>query len=190
MKEELYFETIKCDDMEVFNLEYHKKRISNTIGMNFNLEEYIYPPTSELLKCKLIYSSDEIIDIQYTPYTPKEQKAFKLIEDNTIEYKYKYLDRTCLDELLKEKNEADDIILIQKGLVTDTTIANIAIKKNNQWFTPNNALLKGTTRNRLLEEGFLKEHPITTKDLLLAESFAIMNAMIGFQEIKEFRFIT
>ena len=32
-----YFETIKCEDFEIFNLEYHNKRVSNTIGLNINL---------------------------------------------------------------------------------------------------------------------------------------------------------
>jgi len=190
MKNEQYFETIKCDDFEVFNLNYHKKRMSDSVGINFNLEEYLYPISPELLKCKVIYSQDEIIKIEYSPYTPKQKKIFKLIEDNTLDYRYKYLDRSGIDLLLSHKNGADDIIIVQNGFITDTSIANIAIKKNNQWFTPTQALLEGTTRNRLLDEGFLKEHQITVKDLLEAEAFAIMNAMIGFKEIKEFRFIT
>jgi len=190
MNETLYFETIKCFEEEVYNLTYHNKRIANTIGKNINLGEYIYPISAGLLKCKVIYSKDEIIDIKYSPYTPKDQKVFKLIEANNLNYKSKYLDRTAIDSLLKYKDSADDIIIIQDERITDTSIANIAIKKNNQWFTPTKALLEGTTRNRLIEEGFLKEHPITIKDLLEAESFAIMNAMIEFKEIKGFKFIT
>lgn len=72
--EEVFFETIKCDDFEIFNLDYHKKRISNTIGLNISLEEYIYPPSQELLKCKVIYNKYEVLDISYTPYKPKEIK--------------------------------------------------------------------------------------------------------------------
>ena len=190
MKETLYFETIKCFEEEVFNLHCHNKRIANTIGKNINLGEYIYPTSSELLKCKVIYSKDEIINIEYTPYIPKDLKIFKLVEADSLDYKSKYLDRTAIDTLHDHSNKADEIIIIQNGLITDTSIANIAIKKNNQWFTPTCALLEGTTRDRLLEENFLKEHPITRKELLEAEAFAIMNAMIGFKEIKEFRFIT
>ncbi|RYA24464.1 branched-chain amino acid aminotransferase, partial [Malaciobacter halophilus] len=36
-----YFETIKCEDYEVFNLSYHNKRIAKTIARNFDLSEYI-----------------------------------------------------------------------------------------------------------------------------------------------------
>ena len=190
MNKTLYFETIKCFKKKVYNITYHNERIAKTIGKNINLGEYINPISTELLKCKVIYSKDGIIDIQYAPYTPKNQKTFKLIEANHLDYKSKYLDRTTINSLLKSKNSADDIIIIQNELATDTSIANIAIKKNNQWFTPTKPLLEGTTRNRLIKKGFLKEFPITTKDLLEAESFAIMNAMIGFKEIQGFKFIT
>ena len=190
MNKNLYFETIKCLDGEVLNLEYHIKRIANTIGKNINLQEYVYPVTDALLKCKVIYSMDEIIDIQYNPYVPKLPKVFKIIQDDSVEYKYKYLDRSSIDTLLKQKYEADEIIIVQKGLITDTSIANIAINKNNQWFTPTKSLLDGTTRDRLINQGFLKQYPITLEDLLEAKKFAIMNAMIEFKEIKEFKFIT
>jgi 4-amino-4-deoxychorismate lyase len=39
MNENIYFETIKCEDFEIFNLEYHNKRVANTIGLNINLQE-------------------------------------------------------------------------------------------------------------------------------------------------------
>ena len=54
MEEIKFFETIKCDDFEVFNLEYHNKRVANTIGLNIDLQEYIYPISGELLRCKVI----------------------------------------------------------------------------------------------------------------------------------------
>ena len=69
-----YFETIKCDDFEVFNLEYHNKRVANTIGLNINLQEYIYPISDELLRCKVIYDESGIIDVLYYPYKKREIK--------------------------------------------------------------------------------------------------------------------
>ena len=41
------FETIKCDDFWSFNLEYHNKRVANTIGLNIDLQN-IYPILGEL----------------------------------------------------------------------------------------------------------------------------------------------
>lgn len=71
-----YFETIKCIDYEVHNLNYHKQRISNTIGLNINLEEYIYPPSSDILKCKVIYDINGIIDIIFDKYQKKRDTKF------------------------------------------------------------------------------------------------------------------
>ncbi len=186
MNEILYFETIKCEDEEIFNLKYHQQRISRTIGKNINLGEYIYPPSSNLLRCKVIYSQDEVIDISYTPYIQRNLKRFKIIIDDDIKYAYKELDRVYLDVLNNDSLRYDDIIIIKDGLVTDTTIANIAIFKDGFWLTPVKPLLQGTTRDRLLDDNLLKESNITLEMLLTTKRFAIMNAMIGFCELEEF----
>ncbi|MEA3353731.1 MAG: aminotransferase class IV [Campylobacterota bacterium] len=183
---EVYFETIKCDDFEVYNLEYHKNRMADTVGLNFNLEEYIYPPDEKLYRCKVLYNEEEIIDIQYHPYTQKIQKTFKLIYDNIITYKYKSTNRDKLDKLFEKTEGCDDIIIVTNGLLTDTTIANIAVKLDGVWYTPKTPLLKGTTRARLLESKKLVEKDIDIEFLKKADKFALMNAMIDFKIIEDF----
>ena len=89
-----------------------------------------------------------------------------------------------MDNLFSKKDSADEIIIIKNGIVTDTTIANIAIFYENIWLTSKNCLLNGTTKNRLIEEKFLIEKDITPKMLKDAPKIALMNAMIGF-DIKE-----
>jgi 4-amino-4-deoxychorismate lyase len=185
--EKTYFETIKCDDYEVFNLEYHKKRISNTIGMNFNLEEYIYPPDEKLYRCKLIYSKDEVLDISYFPYSIKPINSFKLVFDDNIEYRYKYLDRENIDRLSNLKSSEDEVIIIKNEFVTDTSIANIAILLDDEkWYTPRTPLLYGTTRDRYLESENIKELDIDVNMLKKARKIALMNAMIDFKILDEF----
>lgn len=182
-----YFETIKCEDFEVFNLDYHQKRVANTIGLNINLQEYINPISEELLRCKLIYDENGVVDVLYFPYKKREIKSFKIIFDNEIEYSKKYLNRAKLDELYEKKNDCDEVIIIKNEIVTDTTIANIAIFYENSWITSKNCLLGGTTRARLLEEKKLFEKDITLDMLKNASKVALMNAMIGFDEIKDFK---
>ncbi|ABV66540.1 conserved hypothetical protein, putative para-aminobenzoate synthase component I [Aliarcobacter butzleri RM4018] len=182
-----YFETIKCEDFEVFNLDYHQKRVANTIGLNINLQEYINPISEELLRCKLIYDENGVVDVLYFPYKKREIKSFKIIFDNEIEYSKKYLNRAKLDELYEKRDDCDEVIIIKDGIVTDTTIANIAIFYENSWITSKNCLLGGTTRARLLEEKKLFEKDITLDMLKNASKVALMNAMIGFDEIKNFK---
>ena len=182
-----YFETIKCEDFEVFNLNYHQKRVANTIGLNINLQEYINPISEELLRCKLIYDENGVVDVLYFPYKKREIKSFKIIFDNEIEYSKKYLNRAKLDELYEKRDDCDEVIIIKNEIVTDTTIANIAIFYENSWITSKNCLLGGTTRARLLEEKKLFEKDITLDMLKNASKVALMNAMIGFDEIKDFK---
>ena len=184
MQENIYFETIKCEDFEIFNLDFHNKRVANTIGLNINLQEYIYPLSEEFLRCKVTYNDFEILNVEYFPYKKREISSFKLIFDDEINYSKKYLNREKLDNLFSKKENCDEIIIIKNKIVTDTSIANIAIFYENMWITSKNCLLKGTTRNRLLEEKFLIEKDISVEMLRKASTIALMNAMIDF-DIKE-----
>jgi len=184
---EKYFETIRCEDFEVFYLEYHKKRVSDTIGLNLDLASYIYPPTNDLYRCKIIYDNSEILDVQYHLYKKRDIKSFKIVYDDNIVYNKKYLNRQNLDNLFDKKQECDEIIIIKNGLVTDTTIANIAIFYENRWITPKKPLLYGTTRARLLENEQIFQKDITLHMLKDAKQIALLNAMIGFDKLKEFK---
>ncbi len=184
MQENIYFETVKCEDYEIFNIEYHNKRVANTIGLNINLQEYIYPLSEELLRCKVTYNDFEVLNVEYFPYKKRDITSFKLIFDDEISYSKKYLNRENLDSLFLRKEDCDEIIIIKNGVVTDTSIANIAIFYENKWITSKNCLLNGTTKQRLLDSKFLVEKDISVKMLKKASQIALMNAMIDF-DIKQ-----
>ncbi len=184
-----YFETIKCNDFEIFNLEYHEKRVAKTVAMNLNLSEYIYAPSNKLLRCKFIYDENGVIDIDYFPYDKREVKKFKIVFDDKIEYSKKYLNREYLDNLFEKRDGADEIIIVKNGLVTDTSIANIAIFDGNIWISPKTPLLKGTTRARLLEKKEIFEKDITLEMLKSSKKIALMNAMIDFDIIEDYSFL-
>ena len=98
---------------------------------------------------------------------------------STLDYRYKFNDRSKLT-LLLDKNY-DEIIIEKDGLLTDTSIANIAFYNGKEWLTPKTPLLEGTTRERLLKEKFLKLENIKKENIKNYSHFALMNAMIGFQ---------
>jgi 4-amino-4-deoxychorismate lyase len=184
-----YFETIKCEDFEIFHLNYHKKRVMNTIGLNINLEEYIYPPTKDLLKCKVVYDQSGVLEVSFDKYTKKDIKIFKLVYNDKIIYDKKNINRFEINNLLLKKEKSDEIIIIQNNLVTDTSIANIAIFFNDEWITPNQPLLQGITKNRLIEKGKLKPKDITVKMLKKCTKIATLNAMVDFNIIEDFEII-
>ncbi|NVJ53882.1 MAG: aminotransferase class IV [Campylobacteraceae bacterium] len=183
-----YFETIKCEDYEVFNLEYHEKRVAKTVSLNLNLQEYLYAPSKDLYRCKVVYDENSILSVDFFAYKKREIKSFKIIEDDRIEYSKKYLNRSSLDNLYEKREACDEIIIIKNGLVTDTSIANIAIFDGTNWLTPKQPLLEGTTRARLLKEGSLVEKDIDLQMLKSCEKLALMNAMIDFDIIKDYSF--
>ncbi len=183
-----YFETIKCDDFEVFNLKYHEDRISRTIGLNINLQEYIYPLTNELLRCKLIYNESGILNVDFFPYEKREIKTFKILFDDNIDYSKKYLDRSLLDKLFAKKEDCDEIIIVRNGIVTDTSIANIAVFYENQWIISKESLLEGTTKKRLVLQKELILKDITLEMLQNSTKIALLNAMIGFDILEDYSF--
>ncbi|MBT3279912.1 MAG: branched-chain amino acid aminotransferase [Campylobacteraceae bacterium] len=182
-----FFETIKCEDYEIFNLDFHKKRIANTVGLNINLEEYIYPPNAKLIKCKLIYDECGVTDVLYDVYVKKDVTSFQLVYDDNIKYNKKALLRDDLDALSEKRKKSDEIIIVKNNLITDTSIANIAIYLDEEWITPKVALLEGTTKARYVENNILKLKDITLEMLKNCTEFATLNAMIGFNIIEDFK---
>ncbi len=182
IKREL-LETIKIEDGQVINIEWHNRRCNKSRLELFdekkllNLEEFIEAPQKGLYRCRILYDS-KVNSVEYIPYTPKKIKSFKIVKSN-INYSYKYSDREELNKLLD--NAYDDIIIEKNGLLTDTTIANIAFYDGKQWSTPLNPLLEGTLREKLLSEEFLVLKNIKSEDIKNYSHFALMNAMIGFQ---------
>ncbi len=183
-----YFETIKIQDYEVFNLSFHEKRIAKTIGLNISLQEYIYAPSNKLLRCKVIYDESGVLDVKYFPYEKKSIKTFKIIFDDKIDYSKKYLDRKNLDKLYAKRDKCDDIIIVKNHIVTDTSIANISIFYDGFWLVSKHSLLEGTTKARLLEEKRLIEKNISLDMLKKASKIALLNAMIGFDVLEDYSF--
>jgi 4-amino-4-deoxychorismate lyase len=180
-----FLETIRVESGEVSNLELHNIILNRTRESFFrdispiDLREFIKnPPVEGLYRCRVIYSRD-IESIEYIPYIPREFKSFKVVESN-IDYLYKYVDRGELDNL-RLTSGADEVIVEKDGYLTDTTIANIAFFDGKRWITPKNPLLRGTFREKMLLDGLLVEKNIRSDDIKHLLSFALMNAMIGFQ---------
>jgi len=185
------FETIRLENGHFFNLKWHNQRLNRSRLKLFGatnkilLEDFLPPPFHGSLRCRVVYSY-EIESIELFPYTPKEFSSFKIVPSN-IDYSYKYDNRQELQNLLDPS--FDEIIIEKDGILTDTSIANIAFYDGKDWFTPTTPLLAGTTRARLLDEGFLKLKNIKKENIKNYSYFALMNAMIGFQIQKSIHLI-
>ncbi|MEZ4902380.1 MAG: hypothetical protein R2822_11810 [Spirosomataceae bacterium] len=88
-----------------------------------------------LYKCRVTYS--EVIEkIEFESYEPRVVQSLCLITDNTIQYDFKYHNRQQLNALFSQRGEADDVLIVQNDLITDTSYANIVFWEGSQWHTP------------------------------------------------------
>jgi len=186
IKKDTLFETIKIKDGKVYNLEYHQKRVDRAFLELFNLQKSFSlkevlknRPNSKTFRAKLIYNKEGLIDCSYFEYKKKSISKIALVE-MSLDYSYKYLDRSHFDILFKEF-DFNEFIITKSGYLTDTTIANIALlDKNNIWHTPKEPLLRGTTRQRYLEAFKLIKKMIHYRDLKEYSKLAALNAMVDF----------
>jgi 4-amino-4-deoxychorismate lyase len=182
------FETIKAIDGKLQNIFYHQKRFDNTRKALWNqekkilLQKQIVIPSQGKYRIKVEYDTD-IRNVTCKPYESKRVFKKIVLRQADFLYDFKYCERECF-EIKDDIDEVDDILFVKKGFLTDTTIANIALMVDSQWKTPKKPLLKGTMRQKLLEQGLLKEENLSIDKLKTAKKFAIMNALIGFKILK------
>lgn len=194
MNNNTFFETIKAVDGKLFHMPYHQKRYEDVLQAHGikevqELESYIKAPPHGLYRCRLVYDTQGAISLTYHEYKKKEISSLKLIFNNDIKYTFKSTNRDNIDALYNKKDEGDDILIIKNLFVTDTSIANIALYRDGIWVTPKSPLLKGTTRQRLLDEGKIKEADINVSELRTFTKVALLNAMIEFDVLDRCEFL-
>lgn len=186
-----FIETICINDGVIENLSAHDERMNNTIRMHYgssvmpvSLENFITAEGCKgRIRCRVEYTS-AVEKVEYFPYSIREVKSLQLVDDDSAEYSFKYADRSVLDRNFALRGDADDVVIVRSGMLTDTSIANIALYKEGKWYTPKYPLLKGTRRARLLAEGIIEEDIIMANCLQEYEKIRLFNAMIGFGEVE------
>lgn len=186
----LLLETIKIAEGVIANLPYHQDRCDQSRQTLFqsadilDLASVIQPPQTGLFRCRILYG-EKLHSIEYIPYVQKEINSLKIVPSN-IDYALKYANRDALNTLLQSNKEVDEVIIEKEGYLTDITIANIAFYDGKKWVTPENPLLKGTMRAKLINEGFLQQREIRKEDLNHYTQVALINAMLGFKILNHF----
>ena len=182
------FETIKCSDGKLFNLAWHNLRFNRSRKVYFEIENIVdlnkiisIPENAKngLFRCRVTYSKT-IDKIEFIPHQFREIKKLKLVEDNSIDYRFKYSDREILNKLFAKRSNSDDVLIIKNGLITDTSTANIIFYDEKKWWTPDSPLLPGTQRAKLLTEKKIFKCKITPADLGKFKKAALINAMWDF----------
>lgn len=186
------FETIKFEKGQFVNLDYHSIRMnksrqdlfnsSNHICLKTELSKLSVPQDSKKYKCRVVYNTD-IQNVEFELYKQKRIRSLQLVYSDDIEYNYKYLNREAITKLLFEKGDADDIIIVKRGLITDASYANLIFYDGNNWHTPKSPLLEGTQRARLLDLGYINSAIIKPKDLKRYTLVRLINAMLNYDDV-------
>ena len=185
MTNNICIETICVENRRLVRPEYHNARLNKTrldlwaSRDLWKLEDLLPVPdfvTNERHKLRITYDK-QIQDIRWEKHVPRQIRKLKLVYDESVDYRYKYDNRTTLNGLYEQRADADEILIIKNGMVSDSFYCNVAFFNGQAWFTPTTNLLPGTQRSFLLDAGIVKETAISEKDIKKYTHIRLFNAL-------------
>jgi 4-amino-4-deoxychorismate lyase len=174
-------------------MSYHNQRMNQSRAELFackdtlQLEKEIILPADlddGLYKCTIVYEK-EIKNIQIVPYIFKRIDHIRIVQNDSINYKYKYFDRSCFKDMMADV-KTEEILIVKNNCLTDTSFSNIILSDENKWVTPSMPLLCGTMRQYLLDQKMIYEEDILVRDLLHFKTLRLINAMNTFEDQRDF----
>jgi para-aminobenzoate synthetase/4-amino-4-deoxychorismate lyase len=97
---------------------------------------------------------------------------------------HKTTERSLYEQARSRHPDSEDVVLVNnRGEVTETTIANIAVRLDGRWWTPplDAGLLAGIGREVALEQELVRERPVTVDELRTADAVALISDNRGWQ---------
>jgi len=185
-----FIESVRCEKGRLHNLFYHQERLNNTRKLMLGISDILdlkccvtIPAciSDEKFKCRIVYS-DTILSVQFLKYEMQKIHSLKLVFQDDIDYTFKCENRSALDALTAKKGNADDIIIVKNGLITDSSYANLVFFDGSNWYTPSEPLLKGTMRHYLIDSKIISTAQIKIGDIKNFQSVRLINAMMDFHE--------
>ena len=99
---------------------------------------------------------------------------------------HKTTNREVYERRAARAPDAEVLLVNDRGEVTETPIANVAVRLEGRWWTPprTSGLLAGTARARMLRDGTLAERPIPADALRRAEAIALVSTVRGWRDAR------
>lgn len=186
-----FVETIRVENGQALYLDLHESRMNATrrqfwpelspVSLAVELGKYPLENFKQRTRCRILYDM-HVVSVEFGTYTPRRVSTLRCMEANELEYSFKYENRSDIDALYARRGRFDEVLIVRNGLLTDTTIANIALWNGVQWHTPAAPLLKGTHRERLLDNGVLVPRAISIREVSNYSKICLFNAMLDFGE--------
>lgn len=135
-------------------------------------------------KCRITYAR-KIHKVEFIPYQRKSINSARIIKDEKVSYPLKYEDRPQLDKLYQQRNESDEIVIVKNGLVTDAYYYNLVFENGTGLYTPDQPLLAGTMRQKLLDLKVIVPIEIEIEEIYKFKKLHFINALnpLGCQSI-------
>lgn len=179
------FESLCVQDGKLLNSQWHENRFQTSynqyygIPAPFFLLEGLNIPNNfskGRVKLRIRYNQKDRI-FHFEHYQTQKIESLQLVYTEELDYSYKYTERENLNALFAQKGKSDDVLIVIKGRITDSSYANVVFFDGNEWWTPNHPLLKGTCRARLLSQEIIKEILLEVNDLKNFKGLKLINAM-------------
>ncbi len=179
-------ESIRIHDGLPDLLPYHQQRVDRSRKVLFPKSpvlklapflDTLSLPAKGTYKLRLEYRQ-QVEKHELVPYHVKPIKRIRLVPADEVKYGKKFVDRSAIRKLLERKGKCDDILMVQRGHLTDTSYANIALFDGAHWYTPAWPMLRGTRREKLIQTGILRPSIIRERDLGNFQKIRLINAML------------
>jgi para-aminobenzoate synthetase/4-amino-4-deoxychorismate lyase len=193
-------ESIRFGPEEGFrHLSEHLERLLSSaryFGFRFDAEaavaacKHAVEDTAEPVRIRLTLARDGSVEITTGAIEPTPERRVRLaIDDEPVDPDDVFLfHKTTLREPYERRSakrpDVDDVLLVNtRGEVTESTIANVAVRLGDAWVTPplDAGLLPGTYRAVLLRDWTLTERRVTIDELARADDIALVSSVRGWR---------
>jgi len=185
---------------EVYLLERHLERLSRSAKF-FSFEYDRRKVHDEIVKAvpadglplclRLTLSREGVLQFEIRPLPPRYASRLILstvrVDTTDVSLYHKTTNRGVYDQARQECDaETDAILANERGEITETTVANVAVFRDERWVTPHLScgVLPGVMREELLARREIVEGVIRSEDLMDGERVRCFNALRGVSDVE------
>lgn len=186
----MFLETIRIQDGHARHVADHIDRMRRT-ALHFGFTAPALPADLDALvphtlrtgtvRCRIVYGHT-LRELTFTPYHRRRLERLIAVDAGAMDYALKYADRSPLERPNIPLSEADELLFVRGGYVTDTSYTNLILRRGQELFTPDTCLLDGTCRRRLLRTAQVRTATIRLSDLSAYDELLLVNAMMPLGE--------
>ncbi len=139
-------------------------------------------------RVRLRLAPNGAVHVDAAPLPPPATAPWRLawaadpVSTREVRLYHKTTDRQIYEQARAGRPGVDDVLLWnERGELCEATIANVALRVGDDWYTPpiDSGLLPGVLRRQLLESGRLRERVLRRDELTPASELALFNSVRG-----------